>query len=92
MRLVDPTGTVPELNHTRATKPEGLEGKVVGLLSNGKLNADLLLTETAKLFAKRHGCQIGKIVYKANPSAPAPEETLKRVAAESDFMLTATGD
>ena len=92
MKLVDPTGLHPEQNHTRAPKLASLDGKVVGLLSNGKLNADLLLEETAKLFESRHGCRVNKIRYKSNPSAPAEVETIDAVAAESDFMLTATGD
>ena len=92
MKLVDPTGLAPEQNHRRAPKLASLDGKVVGLLSNGKLNADLLLEETARLFEDRHGCRVNRITYKQNPSAPAEVETIEAVAAECDFMLTATGD
>ena len=92
MKLVDPTGLHPERNRKRAPKLASLDGKVVGLLSNGKLNADLLLEETAKLFKNRQGCRVSKIIYKKNPSAPAEMATMEAVAAESDFMLTATGD
>jgi hypothetical protein len=92
MKLVDPTGSPPEQNHQRAPKLASLDGKVIGLLSNGKLNADLLLQETARLFEERHGCRVNKIAHKSNPSAPAPVEAIEAVAAASDFMLTATGD
>lgn len=92
MKLVDPTSRAPVQNLKRAPEIESLDGKVVGLLSNGKLNADLLLQETAGLFADKHGCRVNRIVYKANPSAPADKDAIDRVSASSDFVLTATGD
>ncbi len=92
MKLVDPTGAPPPQQNERAAKLTSLDGKVIGLLSNGKLNADLLLQETAKLFEKKHGCSTNKIRYKANPSAPAEAKVINAVTAECDFMLTATGD
>lgn len=92
MQLIDPTGTAPEQHNQRAPQLAALEGKVIGLLSNGKLNADLLLQETGRLFVENHGCQLGPLRHKANPSAPAPAETLAELAANCDFMLTATGD
>jgi hypothetical protein len=69
-----------------------LEGKTIGLLSNGKLNADLLLQETAQLFVEQHGCLIAPTQWKPNPSAPTPEDKIANVAANCDFLLTATGD
>jgi hypothetical protein len=92
MKLIDPTGSAPERSHARAPKLAALDGKVVGLISNGKLNADLLLEETAKLFVAEHGCRVNKLVYKHNASAPARQEVIQQVADESDFLLTATGD
>ncbi len=92
MKLVDPTGAPAPQDHRRAPRLASLDGKVVGLLSNGKLNADLLLEETAKHFVEVHGCSVNKIVYKRNPSAPAEAKTIEDVAAECDFLLTATGD
>lgn len=92
MKLIDPTGKVPEQTHTCAPRLAMLDGKVIGLLSNGKANADLLLTETAERFRRAHGCEVLEIVYKPNPSAPAPSEIIDGLAERCDFLLTANGD
>ena len=92
MELYDPTVTRIERNNARAPAIASLEGKTIGLLSNGKLNADSWLTATAKLFEEQYGCNTLPIFYKSNASAPAPSSTLDEMAASVDFMLTANGD
>ncbi len=92
MQIYDPTVTGPERNSKRASALVNLEGKTIGLLENGKLNAALLLEETAALFAARHGCKIFPTYSKANASAPAPAETLARVTQEVDLLITGLGD
>lgn len=92
MKLVDPTSAPLDQSLHRAPRLESLQGKTIGLLSNGKLNADALLLETAKLFEKHLGCQTNAIKYKPNPSAPTSREVIEAVASECDFVLTATGD
>ena len=92
MKLIDPTGSPPERDCQMAPRLATLNGLRVGLLSNGKLNADLLLHETAELFRRNQNCEVAKLVYKPNPSAPAPEERIAEVAQDCDFLLTATGD
>ena len=39
MLLYDPTVTGPELNNARAVAVQSIEGKRIGILENGKLNA-----------------------------------------------------
>ncbi len=92
MRLIDPTTTDPSQQHLRAPAFSDLEGKVIGLLSNSKLNADILLQETAALFQTKHHCSISDIRFKRNASAPAPSETIDKLIAECDFLITAAGD
>ncbi len=92
MQVYDPTVTGPDRNNLRAGALAGLEGKTIGLLENGKLNAALLLQETGALFAARHGCKVLPIYSKTNASAPAPAETLARVTEEVDLMITGLGD
>ena len=45
MIIVDPTVTNTEQNNTRAPAVAMLKGKTIGVLSNRKLNADLLLRQ-----------------------------------------------
>ena len=92
MDLYDPSVTRIERDNARAPALSALEGKTIALLSNGKLNADEFLTETAALFEQHHGCKVLPIFYKPNASAPAPASTLADMAKHADFMLTANGD
>ena len=92
MIIVDPTVVSNEANNARAPALDELRGKTIGLLSNRKLNADLLLLETAKCLQLRHGGKILPMAHKLNPSAPAPAETLTNLTPECDYLLTATGD
>ena len=63
----------------------------VGLLSNGKANADALLYETAAHFESDLGCSVTKLLDKRNAGRPAPPDFLAELAAESDFLITAVG-
>ena len=92
MKLVDPTVPGNQQDNKRAPALNSLAGKTIGLLSNRKLNADLLLQETAACLNRRHGGQILPMEHNANPSAPAPGDKLTNLSPECDYLLTATGD
>ena len=92
MQLVDPTSSDPGQSHSRAPALSSLEGKTIGLLSNSKLNADVLLKETAALFQMEYRCDIRNVRFKRNASAPAPSETIDQLVSECDFLITAAGD
>ena len=92
MRLYDPTSSGPERNLARAAVLASLEGKTIGILENGKLNAMDMLREVAALFEQRHGCIVGGIYSKTNASAPAPAGVLEKAASEVDFLITGLGD
>jgi hypothetical protein len=92
MRLYDPTSSGPERVLFRAPPLPALQGKTIGILENGKLNAVQMLHELAVLFQERHGCTIRSVYSKSNASAPAPDGLLPQVAAEVDFLVTGLGD
>ena len=92
MQLVDPTSNDPGQRHARAPALNSLEGKTIGLLSNSKLNADVLLKETAALFQAEYSCDVRDVYFKRNASAPAPSETIDKLVSECDFLITAAGD
>ena len=56
--LLDPTGQTPQTGFAHAPRLGGLDGLRIGLLSNGKVNADRLLRMTAEHFVANHGCEI----------------------------------
>ncbi|MCX7362409.1 MAG: hypothetical protein NTV97_11180 [Alphaproteobacteria bacterium] len=92
MQLYSPTSTAPKRKAFRAPALASLEGMRLGILENGKLNAEEMLNEVAALFVERHGCTIRTLASKRNASAPAPSATLVKVAQEVDFLITGLGD
>jgi len=92
VQLYDPTSSGPERHLSRAAALAALQGRTIGILENGKLNAPEMLQAVADLFVQRNGCVIRAVYSKSNASAPAPAETLAKAAAEVDFLITGLGD
>jgi hypothetical protein len=92
MQLYAPTSTAPKRKAFRAPVLASLEGLRIGVLENGKLNAEEMLNEVAQLFVERHGCVLRPIYSKSNASAPAPANTLVKAAQDVDFLITGLGD
>ena len=92
MKLVDPTvpAAVPESR--RAPALASLDGLTIGLLSNGKLKADVLLTETAAILQARFGGSVLPMAAKGTAGAPAPADMLTNLSVECDYLITASGD
>ena len=92
MKLIDPTVKNAAHNCISAPRFDAVDGKTIGLLTNGKVNADVLLRETAALFNSRHHCHVLDMASKQNASAPAPGGIIKDLALACDFLITAMGD
>jgi len=92
MQLYDPTTSGTQRELFRAPPLTSLDGKTIGILENGKLNATDMLRELAHLFEERHGCRVRAVYSKSNASAPAPAPTLMKAAQEVDFLITGLGD
>jgi hypothetical protein len=92
MKLYAPTSTTPKRKLARAPVLAKLDGARIGILENGKLNAEEMLREVAELFVQRHGCTVKTLASKKNASAPAPANTLVKVAPDVDFLITGLGD
>lgn len=92
MQLYDPTSSGATQARQRAAVLASLEGKRIGILENGKLNAVEMLREVAALFEQRHGCIVLPMYSKSNASAPAPSETLAKAYEDADFLITGLGD
>ena len=90
--LIDPGGSGGSTDRTLAPRLADLGGLKIGLLSNGKANADVLLKETAALFTEGYGCNVAGFVDKRNASRPALPEHHRELADAADFLITAVGD
>ena len=92
MQLYSPMSTTPKRKVFRAPGLAKIDGMRIGILENGKLNAEEMLNEVAALFVERNGCTVRTLASKKNASAPAPANTLVQVAQEVDFLITGLGD
>lgn len=92
LELLDPTGQTPETGYAAAARLRSLDGLQIGLLSNGKVNADRLLRLTAERFVERHGCAIVCETAKPNASRIAEPQVLRELGQDVDFLITAVGD
>ena len=90
--LIDPGGRGGSTDRTLAPRLANLAGLRIGLLSNGRANADVLLNETAELFVGDYGCEVTGFVDKRNASRPALPEHHRQLAESADFLITAVGD
>lgn len=91
LRVLDPTAeTLPQDGHM-AARPGSLDGKVVGLLANGKRNSDRLLYYVYELLAERY--QVAGVipVDKRDASRPAAPQFMKEVS-QADVVLVGIGD
>lgn len=92
MQLIDPTVDSMVRPCTRAPLFSSVDGLKVGMLTNGKVNADTLIRETVRLFEERNGCTVTEMHAKSNASAPALDGVLEEIAGDCDFLVTASGD
>lgn len=90
--VLDPTGAVTPREVLLAQRPRTLEGKAVGLLANGKRNADELLEMVSELLQERYRFREVIARNKGNAGRPAPKELLDELAQKCDVVITATGD
>ena len=92
LEVLDPTVEPIPVDAVIAPRPETLDGKVVGLLANGKHNAPELLEMVQEVLADRF--EFGAVVSKnkGNASRPCPPDILDELAEECDVVITASGD
>ena len=92
LELLDPTGQTPETGYCAAPRLSSLDGLRIGLLSNGKVNADRLLRLTAERFVEDHDCRVVCDTAKPNASRIAAPQVLRDLSHDVDFLITAVGD
>ena len=93
--LISPEAPEPprERPATRA-QPRGARGRTLrlGILDNGKGNADHLLRFVADKLRSRFGLDAPVWLRKTSMSHPAQREMYERLAAETDFVVSAIAD
>jgi hypothetical protein len=91
--ILDPTVRAEEATDVAVAKRVGdLDGKVLGLLHNGKVNADHLLDLVREQLGARYRLRDVVMIRKASASRVADASDLDRLARECDAVVTAVGD
>ncbi len=89
--VLDPTHETASKGYELAPRLESLEGKVVGVISNGKMGTAPLFEHLQSLLCSQHSVSRVELLVKRNYSAPAEREILE-TAADWDAAITGVGD
>jgi hypothetical protein len=93
IKILDPTVSAEESAGVAVAKRVAdLDGKVLGLLHNGKVNGDQLLELVRQLLGARHRLRDVVVIRKDSASRVAEADDLDRLARECDAVVTAIGD
>ena len=90
IRLYDPTAEPRAVAARLAPRLSTLQGKRIGILDNGKANADVLMLAMARLLQERHGA--GAIVKREKPVAGPPKPEVLEALAQCDLALVGSAD
>jgi len=92
IRILDPTVAPEPTESTLAKRVGDLDGKVVGLLSNSKVNGDVLLDLVREELATHYRLGDVVIMTKSSASRVADDAVLDTLARRCDVVVTAVGD
>lgn len=92
IKILDPTIAADHAESTMAKRVAELDGKVLGLLSNSKVNGDHLLELVRERLAARYRIKNVVTMTKSNASRVADEALIEALARDCDVVVTAIGD
>jgi hypothetical protein len=91
VKILDPTDERVPVRRSLAPRPEAISG-TVALLDIGKQRGDVLIDRLAARLPERlPGVQVRKY-RKPTFTKPAPDELLRKIAMEADFVIEALAD
>ena len=92
VKILDPTVPPARGEASTAKRVSGLDGKVLGLLNNGKVNGDQLLALVREELGARYDLRDVIVMTKPGASIVADDAMLEALAARCDVVVTAIGD
>lgn len=92
LQVLDPTVQPIPADAVIAERPETLDGKVIGLLANGKINSEEVLALTQEVLADRYEFKGVVERNKRNASRPCPPEIIDELVEQCDVVITSSGD
>ena len=90
--VFDPTTEPEPVKATLALRPNTLDGKILGIMDNGKPNAKKILDLVGDLVADRYN--LAGVLKRQKPDATkgAPQEMLDEIAEECNIAIIGVGD
>ena len=93
IKLIDPTVSPVPYRYTIANRPANLDHPVVGLIDNGKPNADKVLSGVADRLAQTLDLTLERVeVRKPHASRVLPADQVDLIARRCHFALVGVGD
>jgi len=92
MELIDPGSSNAGVKNRMGRRIFDPNNSRIGILANGKANAELLARETARFYVERHDCSVVDFFDKKDAGRPCPAEHLQKLSESCDFLITAVGD
>ena len=92
LKILDPTIAADHAESAMAKRIADLDGKVLGLLSNSKVNGDHLLELVRARLASRYRIERVVTMTKSSASRVADAAMLDALARACDVVVTAIGD
>ena len=92
LKILDPTVRAEPTEVTAAKREHALDGKVLGLLDNTKVNGDRLLELVREELGARYDLREVVVMRKAGASTTADPAMLDALASRCDVVVTAIGD
>ncbi len=90
IELLNPTARPRLVEAALAPRAESLRGRRVGLLDNGKANADVLLQRVEAYLREAHG--VDTFVWRRKATSTRGATCLGELAREVEVVVTALGD
>lgn len=90
MKVLDPTSERTPSERSRAPRPAGLDGRVVGLLDISKARGDVFLDRIEELLAQR-GLSTRRYT-KPTFTKPAPIDLRHEISTQCDVVIEALAD
>ena len=92
LTVLDPTVAPLPADGVIAERPASLDGARLGLLANGKMNSEEMLTALHDVLADRFAFSAVVERNKMNASRPCPEEIISEMVDLCDVVITSSGD
>lgn len=91
IKVYDPTAASSVQGTNLAPRLPDLNGRVAGILDNGKANAGVLMKAIVQQLREEHG--VRDAVIRTKPVAgPASPETVRVLKEQTDFVLVGSAD